>query len=205
MSVIARPHFFWQDPLWPQLIIDNRWSRGRSNRVCLIVGSSTREEFVTKADFQSSCQWLGVGAGFVACFSWGVVWWIKNERCHCSSFLQCLDAVGWMIAEAFSYPPHTTTVLRPFFRDHPGDPVPEENFWTLWCKGRLTEADTLTIRLGATPSGLTSAHLHHPHHSFYRPDALPAAQPMASKHWRQLSRNVIFWDPMLQGISRLIE
>jgi len=37
----------------------------------------------------------------------------------------------------------------------------EENFWTLWCKGRLTEADTLTIRLGATPSGLNSAHLHH--------------------------------------------
>jgi len=40
--------------------------------------------------------------------------------------------------------------------------VPEENFWTLWCKGRLTEADTLTIWLGATPSGLSSAHLHHP-------------------------------------------
>jgi len=34
---------------------------------------------------------------------------------------------------------------------------------TLWCKGRLTEADTLTIRLGATPSGVTSACLHHPH------------------------------------------
>jgi len=57
---------------------------------------------------------------------------------------------------------HTTTVLQPFFRDHPGEPVPEENFWTLWCKGRLTEADTSTIRLGATPSGLTSAHLLHP-------------------------------------------
>jgi len=29
---------------------------------------------------------------------------------------------------------HThATVLRPFFRD-PGEPVPEENFWTLWCK-----------------------------------------------------------------------
>jgi len=56
----------------------------------------------------------------------------------------------------------TTTVLRPFFRDHPGEPVPEENFWTLWCKGRLTEADTSTIRLGTTSSGLTSAHLHHP-------------------------------------------
>ena len=57
---------------------------------------------------------------------------------------------------------HTTTVLRPFFRDHPGEPVPEENFWTLWRKGRLTEADTLTIRLGTTPSGPSSAHLHHP-------------------------------------------
>jgi len=57
---------------------------------------------------------------------------------------------------------HTITVLRPFVRDHPGEPVPEENFWTLWCKRRLTEADTLTIRLGATPSGLTSAHLPHP-------------------------------------------
>ena len=56
----------------------------------------------------------------------------------------------------------TTTVLRPFFRDLPGEPVPEENFWTSWRKERLTEADTLTIWLGATPSGLTSAHLHHP-------------------------------------------
>jgi len=74
-----------------------------------------------------------------------------------------------------------TTVLQPFFWDLPGEPVPEENFWILWCKGRLREADTQTIRLGATPSGLTSAHLHHPP-IFYRPDALPAAQPTASKH-----------------------
>ena len=32
----------------------------------------------------------------------------------------------------------TTTVLWPFFRDHSSEPMPEENFWTLWCKGRLT-------------------------------------------------------------------
>jgi len=31
----------------------------------------------------------------------------------------------------------TTTILRPFFRDNPGEPVPEENFWTSWCEGRL--------------------------------------------------------------------
>ena len=82
----------------------------------------------------------------------------------------------------------TTTILRPFFRDHPGEPVPEENFWTLWCKGRLTEADTPTVRMGATPSGLTSAHLHHPP-VFYRPDALPATQPTVTKHWRQLAHS----------------
>jgi len=39
---------------------------------------------------------------------------------------------------------HTTitTVLRPFFRDHLGEPAPKQNFLTSWYKGRLTEADT---------------------------------------------------------------
>ena len=55
----------------------------------------------------------------------------------------------------------------------------------LMVKERLREADTLTIRLGTTLSGLTSAHLHHPPF-FERPDALPATQPAVSKHWRQL-------------------
>ena len=41
--------------------------------------------------------------------------------------------------------PQHTTVLWPFFRDHPGKLVPEENFLTLWWKGRLTEADTPAI------------------------------------------------------------
>jgi len=59
--------------------------------------------------------------------------------------------------------PHHHNHFTALFWDHPGELVPEENFWTLWCKGRLTEADILTIRLGATPSGLTSACLHHPH------------------------------------------
>ena len=38
----------------------------------------------------------------------------------------------------------------------------QKRTWTLQCKGRLTEADTLTIHLGATPSGLTSAYLQRP-------------------------------------------
>ena len=77
---------------------------------------------------------------------------------------QCQNSMCIWAVTASSNNTHThTTILWPFFWDHPGQPVPEENFWTLWCNGRLTEADTLTIRLGATPSGLTSAHLHHPH------------------------------------------
>jgi len=72
-------------------------------------------------------------------------------------------------------PPHHKRFTA-LFRDHPGEPVPEENFWTLWCKGRLTEAETPTIRLGATPSGLTSANLHHPL-IFYRPDACFYCRP----------------------------
>jgi len=79
---------------------------------------------------------------------------------------QCQNSTQWSIGKSHH---HTTTVLRPFFWDHPGEPVPEENFWTIWCKGRLTEVDTPTIRLGATPSGLTSAHLHHPpQENFFR-------------------------------------
>jgi len=68
----------------------------------------------------------------------------------------------------------------PYFQDHPGEPVPEENFWILRCKRRLTEADTPAIWQGTTPSGLTSAHLHHPP-IFYRLDVLPATQPTVSK------------------------
>ena len=76
---------------------------------------------------------------------------INHKPCSFHTALQC------------QYPVLPHNRFTALFRDHPGKPVPEENFWTLWCKGRLTQAETLTIRVGATPSGLTSAHLHHPH------------------------------------------
>jgi len=68
------------------------------------------------------------------------------------------------------------------FQDHLAELVPEENLWTLWCKGRLTEADTPTIRLGATPSRLTSAHLHHPP---FLQAGCPSCRRTVSEHWRQ--------------------
>ena len=66
------------------------------------------------------------------------------------------------------------TILRPFFRDHPGQPVSEENFfWTFMMQGLITEADTSTIWLGATPAGLISSPP--PSSPIFTPDALPAA------------------------------
>jgi len=85
---------------------------------------------------------------------------------------------------------HThTTVLRPFFRDHPGEPVPEENFSTSWCKGRGRHTDQ--------PAGCHSIRTNQCRpspspHIFYRLDALPATQPTASKHWRHIKLHKIF-------------
>ena len=86
-----------------------------------------------------------------------------------------------------------TAVLRPFSRDHPGEPVLEDNFWTLWCKERLTEADTPTIRLDATPAGLTSAHLHH---LYFLQAGCPFCRPTNSVKalkamWRKLIKDVV--------------
>ena len=57
----------------------------------------------------------------------------------------------------YYYHHHTTTVLRPFFWDNPGEPVPKRKLLDFMVHGKtnsLTEADTPTIRMGATPSEL---------------------------------------------------
>ena len=95
---------------------------------------------------------------------------IKEKYATNRSSAYCLIATGATLLQCsvqnktLSTHTHTrahTTVLWPFYRDHPDEPVTEENFWTSWCKRVLTEADTPSIWLGATPSGLISAYLHH--------------------------------------------
>ena len=52
---------------------------------------------------------------------------------------------------------HTHNCLRPFFRDYPGEPVPEKILLLDFMVQReISEADTPTIWLGATPSVLIS-------------------------------------------------
>jgi len=49
-------------------------------------------------------------------------------------------------------------------------------------QGMIMEAEALTVRVSATRTGLTAPSPPQPPKVFYRPDALPAAQPTASKH-----------------------
>jgi len=72
---------------------------------------------------------------------------VLDRVCRCSFLDRCIDVRRLQFLITSHHRTTATIVLRPLFRNHPGSPVPEENFWTLWCKGRLTEADTPTIRL----------------------------------------------------------
>ena len=88
---------------------------------------------------------------------------------------------------------HTQTDT-PFVRDYPGEPVPErwkispdftqarDNEWQWHQLNHMQVCTSFqTENLASTPSL-----------SFYRPDALPAAQPTASKHWMQNVYHKIF-------------
>ena len=78
----------------------------------------------------------------------------------------------WFCTEHRMTCKHTHTILlRPFYRDYSGEPVPEEIFWTFMMEGKTTEADTTTILLSMTPSGLISGPP--PSSSTFTPDALP--------------------------------
>ena len=80
---------------------------------------------------------------------------------------------------------HTTSVLWPFVRDYPGEPVPEG----LNHSGFYYSRDDRVAVASAGPYG-SQLHLasdrNHENTSglkyFYRPEALPANQPTASKH-----------------------
>jgi len=56
---------------------------------------------------------------------------------------------------------YTTTVLRPFFWDHPGEPMPEEKLLDFMVQGKINRGRHTDHPAGRHSSGLTSAHLHH--------------------------------------------
>jgi len=82
---------------------------------------------------------------------------------------------------------NTTTILRPFFWDHLGAGARRE-ILDFMVQGKINRGrhrdhparrhSIQTNQCPRTPSPI-----------FYRPDALPAAQPTVSKHWRQKLQN----------------
>jgi len=121
-------------------------------------------------------------------------WLVLNiGMAKCSSSHQPLTSDSFTTPQIWplctiTYHPHDNRFMA-LFRDHPGESLPE-NFWTSWCKKRLTEADTPMVRLGATPSGLTSAHLHHP--PFFLQAGCLSCRSTVSKYRRQLQNYDIY-------------
>jgi len=93
-----------------------------TNNVC----RSVKQQHLTTAIFAQQLVHQSVTQSINQSINWNTSFFIAPLQQNFQSYLLQVP------------PPHTTTVLWPFFRDHPGEPVPKENFWTLWCKGRLT-------------------------------------------------------------------
>ena len=81
--------------------------------------------------------------------------WNGNLTCHNLGLFLDLEC-DWTTVL------HThTSILRLFFWDHPGEPVPAE-LLDFAVQGKINRGRQTDHPLGATPSGLTSTHLHHP-------------------------------------------
>jgi len=95
----------------------------------------------------------------------------------------------WQTKQYLPPPPHRTAphrtaphhVLRPFFWDHPAEPVPEENFSTL-VQGKINGGRHTDHPAGRHSSRTNQCPPPPSSHIFYGPDALPATQPTVSKH-----------------------
>jgi len=80
--------------------------------------------------------------------------------------------------------------LLDYIRDYPGEPAPESQNQEGKTNIDLPEQEIVSgsgISWAICKSATRSRHITTPasyHSVFYRPDALPAAQPTASKHWR---------------------
>jgi len=83
----------------------------------------------------------------------------------------------WQIKET-----HTHTGLTALFRDYPDKKEKERKLKPTWKQETLT-GSSISWAICKSASHSRQITMPAPHHSvFYRPDALPAAQPTASKH-----------------------
>ena len=154
-------------------------TQGRETSASNVTMFSTRVVVLSRRQMQrwvdKRCRWCHLGwlqQPLISTESYWSMMWHHLTQLQSTS----INSDNSTVTGAESLCP--ITPHGPFSRDHQGEPVPEENFWTLWCKGRLTQADIQTIRLGATPSGLNRAHLHHP--PYFLQARCPSCRPSNS-------------------------
>ena len=123
-------------------------------------------------------------------------------RCRCTVCVQldqtsptcitCLIAVMPEFHLVKTVITHTHARLTALFRDYPGELVPERK--PIWILLKQETVSGIGISWAICKSATRSRQItmpapHRP--VFYRPDALPADQPTASKHWRGTVKTVI--------------
>jgi len=156
--------------IWPQCtnVTDRQTDRQRTNSIgWTVLQTVVQKQYGLKSDVLSRIRQGNLGGhwrlfvlGKWLSISWEVIcyrnllWvtvFLARHNIELLAPLTAYKTCSWnnnskQSIDNFSHPP--PQLFYALFGDHPGEPVPEENFWTLWCKGRFTEADTLTIPAG---------------------------------------------------------
>ena len=152
----------------------------RRSRVTVSTGSSNANEFGKNRQFSP------------------VFLYIARKRVKmCNTVRSDVDE---SLLEVHTHTHTHTPVERPFVRDYPGEPVPERKnqsgfYWSKrqWVAVASTRPyASLHLQTDTTPAPHRSVFF-----SFYRPDALPAAQPTASKHWIMCNNKITLSHKML--------
>jgi len=160
---------------------------------------------------QTNDSWTMAVCGYIVCIllllllaQW--ITWIKSRKSssqNCSRFPDKVSLVhckgsGWC---------YTHNRFTALFWGPPGWAGARRELLDFMVQERLTDANTPTIRLGATPSGLTSAHLHHPPFFTGRMPFLPPNQQCESTEgtkWVML-KDVFTWNCPEIGIWKFTD
>jgi len=120
------------------------------------------------------------------CAQWSsaaVAWYSSWRWCNCT-VLHCYWPYDGWLAETLYVIVATHTHNRLM-----GEPVTETGFY---CEQETVSGSGISWAICKSAPRCRQITTPAPHHSgFYRPDALPAAQPTASKHWRHKKAYVI--------------
>ena len=130
------------------------------------------------------------------------VWLLVPTRVHNPSGISIGSAIFAGLTVVSNWQTHRQTMIHT--HTHPFNGPFSETTQVSWYQKGKTNLDFTEARysewqwhqldhMHVCTSLQTDNHASTPPLSFYRPDALPAAQPTASKHWRHKTEGTIHW------------